>query len=33
LADGSAKFLSESMNYETLCRLAFIHDGNTIGDF
>jgi len=33
LADGSAKFLSENMDYETLCRLAFIRDGNPIGTY
>ena len=33
LADGSAKFLSEAMDYEILCRLAFIHDGNPVGSY
>jgi prepilin-type N-terminal cleavage/methylation domain-containing protein len=33
LADGSARFLSEDMDYATLCRLAFIRDGNPIGTY
>ncbi len=33
LADGSVTFLTENMNYETLCRLAFIRDGNPVDDF
>ena len=33
LADGAVKFLSANMNYETLCRLAFIHDANPVGNY
>lgn len=33
LADGSVKFLMETMDYVTLCRLAFIHDGEVVGSY
>lgn len=33
LADGSSRFLSQTMEYETLCRLAFIRDGNPVGNY
>jgi prepilin-type processing-associated H-X9-DG protein len=32
-ADGSARFLSETMDYGILCRLAFIHDRNPVSGF
>jgi len=31
--DGSVHFLSENINYLTLCRLAYIHDGEPVGQF
>ncbi len=31
--DGSIHFLSQSMDYTTLAKLAFIHDGNVVGEF
>jgi prepilin-type N-terminal cleavage/methylation domain-containing protein len=33
LGDGSTQFLSETMDYLTLCRLAYIHDAEPIGAF
>ena len=33
LGDGSTRFISETIDYLTLCRLAYIHDGEPIGDF
>jgi prepilin-type N-terminal cleavage/methylation domain-containing protein len=33
LGDGSVRFLSQNMNYLTLCQLAYIHDGTAVGDF
>ncbi len=33
LGDGSVKFLSETLDYYTLCRLAYIHDGEVPGPF
>lgn len=33
LADGSARFLSETTEYMTLCRLAYSRDGETLGQF
>jgi prepilin-type N-terminal cleavage/methylation domain-containing protein/prepilin-type processing-associated H-X9-DG protein len=33
LADGSVRFLSENMDYTTQQRLAFIDDGNVLGEF
>ncbi|MGQ0634542.1 MAG: DUF1559 family PulG-like putative transporter [Planctomycetaceae bacterium] len=33
LGDGSARFVSESMDYNTLCLLAYIKDGNVIADY
>lgn len=30
LADGSVRFLSETLEYLTLCRLAYIHDGEPV---
>ncbi len=32
-ADGSTHFLSETMDYLTLCRLAYIGDGEPVGQF
>ncbi len=31
--DGSVKFLSETMEYFTFCRLNYIHDGEPVGEF
>ena len=31
--DGNTRFLSETMEYITLCRLAYIHDNEPIGQF
>jgi prepilin-type N-terminal cleavage/methylation domain-containing protein len=33
LGDGSVKFLSETLDYYTLCRLAYIHDGEVPGPY
>ncbi len=33
LADGSVRFLSENMDYTTQQRLAYIDDGNVLGEF
>ncbi|MFH1922731.1 MAG: DUF1559 domain-containing protein, partial [Planctomycetota bacterium] len=33
LADGSARFLSETIDYRTFCRLNFAHDGEPVGQF
>jgi prepilin-type processing-associated H-X9-DG protein len=32
-ADGSVHFLSESLDYLTFVKLAYIHDGNPLGEF
>jgi prepilin-type N-terminal cleavage/methylation domain-containing protein len=31
--DGSVHFLSSTMDYATLCKLAYIHDGQPVSDF
>ncbi len=31
--DGSARFLMDSMDYPTFCRLNYIHDGEPVGSF
>ncbi|MDY0166621.1 MAG: DUF1559 domain-containing protein [Thermoguttaceae bacterium] len=31
--DGSARFLSDTIDYPTFCRLNYIHDGEPVGDF
>lgn len=31
--DGSIHFLAESMDYSTLAKLAYVHDGNVVGEF
>lgn len=33
LGDGSVRFLSDNIDYTTLCRLAYIADGNVLGEF
>ena len=33
MGDGSARFVSETINWVTLCRLAYIHDGEPVGEF
>ena len=33
LGDGSVRFISQNINYLTLCQAAYIHDGSPIGDF
>ncbi len=33
LGDGGVRFISENINYLTLCQLAYIHDGSVVGDF
>jgi len=33
LCDGSVRFISENINYLTLMRLAYIHDGEPVGEF
>jgi prepilin-type N-terminal cleavage/methylation domain-containing protein/prepilin-type processing-associated H-X9-DG protein len=33
LADGSVRMISETINYQTYCFLAYIHDGNVVGEF
>ncbi len=33
MADGSARFLSDTIDYRTLLRLAYIHDGRPLGQF
>ena len=33
LGDGSGRFLSETIDYGTFCRLAYIHDGEPTGPF
>jgi prepilin-type processing-associated H-X9-DG protein len=30
MADGSVKFISQTVNYLTQCQLAYIHDGQAI---
>jgi hypothetical protein len=30
LCDGATKFLSDAIDYMTLCRLAYIHDGQPV---
>ncbi|MGN6543676.1 MAG: H-X9-DG-CTERM domain-containing protein, partial [Aureliella sp.] len=31
--DGSVHFLTESLDYTTFCRLAYIHDGQSVSNF
>jgi len=31
--DGTVHFLSENIDYKTLCNLSYIHDGQTLGEF
>ncbi len=31
--DGSIHFLSQSMDFSTLAKLAYVHDGNVVGEF
>ena len=33
LGDGGVRFISENINYQTLCQLAYIHDGSVVGEF
>jgi len=33
LGDGTVRFLSESLDYLVLCKLAYIHDGEVLGEF
>jgi prepilin-type processing-associated H-X9-DG protein len=32
-ADGSVHFLSQSLDYQAFVKLAYIHDGNPVGDY
>lgn len=33
MGDGAVKFLSETIDFLTLCRLAYIHDGDPVGQY
>jgi prepilin-type N-terminal cleavage/methylation domain-containing protein len=33
MGDGTVRFISENIDYKTLCLLAFIHDQQTVGEF
>lgn len=33
LADGSVRMVAETIDYKTYCFLAYIHDGNVVGDY
>jgi prepilin-type N-terminal cleavage/methylation domain-containing protein/prepilin-type processing-associated H-X9-DG protein len=33
MGDGSVRFISQNINYLTVCQLAYIHDGTPLGEF